>query len=73
VHVKDNYVAYLRESKKEILLVVVARKKTKIYVDLTAYGYTHSKTLYGVDFQGSVLQYEPAAADVGIWRLKSAN
>lgn len=73
VQVKDNYVAYLRESKKEILLVVVARKKTKIYVDLTDYGYTHSKTLYGVDFQGSVLQYEPAAADVGIWRLKSAN
>ncbi len=71
VEVKENYVAYLRESKKEVVLVVVARKKTKIDVDLEMYGYEIKKTLYGTDSLGSVLKYESNGADVGIWQLKN--
>jgi alpha-glucosidase len=40
VDVTDDYVAFLRESKKEVLLVVVARKAAKIDIDLTPYDYT---------------------------------
>ena len=72
VEVKDDHVAFLRESKKEVVLVVVARKKTKIDLDLTKYGYQHLKTLYGKNFEGSSLQYETSAAEVGIWELTSA-
>lgn len=72
VQVKDNHVAFLRESKKEVVLVVVARKKTKVEIDLSKYGYQHLRTLFGNNFEGSLLQYETAAAEVGIWRLTTA-
>ena len=73
VEVKDNHIAFLRESKKEVVLVVVTRKKSKIDLDLSKYGYQHLKTLFGEEFQGSSLRYETDAAEVGIWQLTNAN
>ena len=72
VEVKDNHVAFLRESKKEVVLVVITRKKSKIDLDLSKYGYQHHKTLFGMDFEGNHLQHDAAGAEVGIWQLTKA-
>ena len=72
VEVKDNHVAFLRESKKEVVLVVITRNKSKIDLDLSKYGYQHHKTLFGMDFEGNHLQHDAAGAEVGIWQLTKA-
>ena len=69
---KDDCVAYLRESKKETLLVVVARKSTKVDIDLSAYGYSIENSVYGPAAHGSRLRLTLEKPTVGIWRLQSS-
>lgn len=71
VDVKDDCVAYLRESKKEVLLVVVARKSTKVDIDLSEYGYSVENSVYGPSAHGSRIRLNLERPTVGIWRLQS--
>ncbi|CAB4702356.1 MAG: glycoside hydrolase family 13 protein [Actinobacteria bacterium] len=61
---ENNYVAYIRESKKEKLLVVVTR--TSAQIDLGAI-LTKAKTLYGPITSGTKINF--ASAGVGIYKL----
>ena len=67
--VKDDVVAYLRESKKESILVVVSRKGGRFSIDLAPYGYTIKKTLYGPTQSGKSIQISSRSAVSGIWKL----
>lgn len=68
--VEDDYIVFLRESKKETLLVVITRKATRVELDLVKHGYVRDALLYGPVIVGEGVHFNSAAADVGIWKLK---
>ena len=68
--IEDEYVAYLRESDEENLLVVVARGETKIEIDLAAIGYEIAEVLFGPGLTGSTISGETSAAEVIIIKLR---
>ena len=70
VDVSEDYIAYLRESKKESVLVFVSRKGVRKTLDISKYGYTVDETLFGPELKGSKLKFSSKEAIAGIWRLK---
>ncbi|MEI6649515.1 MAG: glycoside hydrolase family 13 protein [Actinomycetes bacterium] len=70
VDVSNDSISYLRESKKETLLVFVSRKAVRRKIDLTSWGYAIDKTLYGPESIGSVIDIDSKSAVIGIWKLR---
>ena len=70
VYVSDRAVAYLRESSKESMLVIVASEKTKITIDLSAFGYHIDSTIHGPSLKGRKISLATKGPLSGIWRLK---
>ena len=70
LNVEDEYVSYLRESDVETLLVVVARGKTEIDIDLAAIGYEIDEVLFGPLVAGNAISGETSAAEVMILKLR---
>lgn len=70
VAVEDDFIAYLRESKTETLLVVISRGAASINLDLSHYGYVIDKTLHGPAQKGAKIAISSETAISGIWRLK---
>jgi hypothetical protein len=68
--VENDYVAYLRESKKQTLLVLVSRGPINTTIDLSTYGYKVAKTLYGHEVKGEIFSIASDSAVQGIWELK---
>lgn len=71
VAVEDDYVAYLRESKKESLLILVSRNAMSAKIDIGKLGYSVAKTLYGQEASGTVLTINSISATQGVWLLKN--
>jgi len=69
VAAEDNYLAYLRESKKSKVLVVIAAKPCTVAIDLSKFGYKVSKTLYGQRATGSKIKFKTTKATQGVWKL----
>ena len=65
--VADDYVFFLRESKKQNLLVFVSRTGVKVELDLKQYGLKIKKTLYGKELNGSQLNFVTNQPAQGIW------
>jgi hypothetical protein len=61
----------LRESTKQAVLVLVSRTAIDVTVDLSQYGYTVAKTLFGEQAKGSVITIKSNEAVQGIWEVKS--
>ena len=70
IHASDNSMAYIRESKRETLLVYVSRGSVKETINLAPFGYTITETLYGESKKGARLVINSRTATSGIWRLK---
>ena len=66
---ESDYVVYLRESKKQSILVLVSRTPIKATIDLSKYGYKVSKTLYGQDVKGEIFSINSDAATQGVWEV----
>ncbi|MSW03255.1 MAG: glycoside hydrolase family 13 protein [Actinobacteria bacterium] len=71
VAVEDDYIVYLRESKKESLLVFICRKGVKTRIDLAAYGYRVKETLYGASAKGSKISINCKGATQSVWVVES--
>jgi len=69
ISIEDNHIAFLRESTKQSLLIVISRGQTQIEIDLQAFGYQIKKTLYGPEQKGSKISISSRAATAGIWEL----
>jgi alpha-glucosidase len=69
IHISEDSLAYLRESKKESLLIYISREGVIEQIDLTEYGYTIKETLYGKKASGKVLSINSKSATSGIWKL----
>jgi len=70
VSVENDYIAYLRESKKQSILVLVSRGPINVTIDLSSYGYRVNKTLYGQEVTGEIFSIKSDAAVQGVWELK---
>jgi alpha-glucosidase len=70
IAVEDDYIAYLRESKRESILVFVSRKGVNANIDLSKYGYTVKKSLFGSSQKGMKIKIRSKKATSGIWSLK---
>ena len=68
---EGDYIAYLRESKKQSVLVLVSRTAIDVTIDLSKFGYSISKTLYGQEATGSTFSIKSNQAMQSIWEVKS--
>ena len=53
--IETDYIAYLRESKKESLLIFISRKGVRVKIDVSPYGYVCKKSLYGHSAEGETV------------------
>lgn len=70
VAAEDNYLVYLRESKKQSILVLVSRGPMNATIDLSSYGYSVDKCLYGKEVSGEIFSIKSDSAVQGVWVLK---
>jgi len=70
VSVENDYIAYLRESKKQSILVLVSRGAINAIIDLSSYGYRVNRTLYGQEVTGEIFSIKSDSAVQGVWELK---
>lgn len=70
--VEDDYIAFLRESKKESILVLISRKGVKAALDLKPYGYVIKQTLYGQSAHGSTIVIDSKTATQAVWVVESS-
>lgn len=69
VAAESGYIAFLRESKKSQILVVIVAKPSTVEIDLSKYGYRITKTLYGQKATGNKLKFKAKSATQGVWKL----
>ena len=70
IAVENDYIAYLRESKKQSLLVLISRGPINTTIDLSTYGYEVTKTLYGHEVKGEIFSIKSDSAIQGVWEVK---
>jgi alpha-glucosidase len=68
---ENDFVIYLRESKKQSVVVFVSRTAIDVTIDLSKFGYLISKTLYGQAATGSTFTIKSDQAMQSIWEVKS--
>ena len=72
VLVKDDCLAFLRESKKETILVFISRKAVKTSIDLNKLEYVVKESLYGISGDGSTITINEGSPAQGVWVLESS-
>lgn len=70
VIVESDFIAYLRESKKQSLLVLISRGSINATIDISSFGYKVVKTLYGEEVSGEIFTISKDTAVQGIWLVK---
>ena len=66
---EKDYILYLRESKKQSILVFVSRKGVDTKIDISSLGLTVTKTLYGKAVTGSKFAVKAGQATQAIWEV----
>jgi hypothetical protein len=69
--VEDDCLAFLRESKKETILVFVSRKAVKTSIDLSTLGFVVKESLYGISGDGAKIKINESNPVQGVWVLES--
>ena len=70
VLVEDDCLAFLRESKKETILVFLSRSGVKAKIDISKLGYRVKESLYGIPASGSAISINTKRPSQGIWVLE---
>jgi alpha-glucosidase len=71
VLVEEDCLAFLRESKKETILVFASRKAVRTSIDLNKLGYVAKESLYGISGDGSTITINESTPAQGVWILES--
>jgi glycosidase len=69
VDVQDDHLLFLREAVDQNLLILIARDKTKVDVDLSKYGYSIIGTHFGPAANGSRLKLKSKNGLTAIWEV----
>jgi alpha-glucosidase len=72
VLVDNDCIAFLRESKKEAILVFVSRKAVTTSIDLSKLGYVVKSGLYGASATGTKITINANEPTQGVWVLESS-
>ena len=72
IFVEDDCLAFLRESKKETVLVFISRGSVKTSIDLAKHGYVVKESLYGISGKSSTISIETEKPTQGVWVLESS-
>lgn len=67
---EPNYIAFLREAKKESILILVVRDAGVVDLDLSRYGYEIDQTLFGRNLSGSKIHLTTASSISAVCSLK---
>jgi alpha-glucosidase len=67
IYAADNAFAYLRESKKESILIFISRSAGSHTLDLAPLGYRVKETLYGKSAKGNKIKITSKSATSGVW------
>lgn len=70
VAIEDEYIAFLRESKKESILFFVSRGAVKANIDLKPFGLTIKESLSGEVAKGSSFSIKSKSSTYGIWTVQ---
>lgn len=70
VVVEDEYIAFLRESKKESILFFVSRGQVNATIDLRPYGLSVKRHLAGTAASGSTFTINSEISTFGIWVVR---
>jgi alpha-glucosidase len=70
VAIEDDFLVYLRESKKETILVFISRKGVSTVIEIGSLGFEVSKTLVGAPASGRRIAINSINATSGVWVLK---
>jgi alpha-glucosidase len=70
VYITESAFAYLRESKRESILVFISRSAGSHTLNLEPLGYKVKETLYGKPAKGNKIKINSQKANCGIWLLK---
>lgn len=70
VLIEDDCLAFLRESKKETILVFLSRSGVKTKIDIGKLGYTVKSGLYGTSASGSTISINTKKPSQGLWVLE---
>jgi len=68
--VEDDYILFIRESKREKVLVFISRTGVTTSIDLSPFGVTVERTLFGVQGSGTSISISSTTATQGIWIVK---
>jgi len=66
----DEMVSFLRESKKETILVFLSRSGVKAKIDISKLGYRVKESWYGIPASGSAISINTNKPSQGIWVLE---
>jgi len=69
VAAENGYIAYLRESKKSSVLVLISTSACTVDLDLSSLGYKVAKVLHGHKATGSKIKFSSSEATHGVWKL----
>jgi alpha-glucosidase len=72
VLVEDDCLAFLRESKKETILVFISRAAVKTSIDLSRLGCVVKENLYGISGAGAKITINQGGPAQGVWVLESS-
>lgn len=70
IEVDDDSILFLRESKRQKLLVFISRTGVKKTIDLAALGLKVERTLFGESAKGKQIEISAKNATQGIWLVK---
>jgi alpha-glucosidase len=68
--VADDYILFIRESKREKVLVFISRTGVTTSIDLSPFGLKVERTLFGAKASGSTISISSKEATQGIWIVK---
>ena len=69
VAAENGYIAYLRESKKSRVLVLISTLACTVDLDISTLGYKVVKVLHGHHVTGSKIKFSSSKATHGVWKL----
>lgn len=72
VLVDDDCLAFLRESKKETVLIFISRGGVKTTIDVGNLGYRVKESLYGISGSGTRITIDVDKPAQGVWVLESS-
>lgn len=70
IKIENDYMAFLRESKKETVLVFVSRGAVQTEIDVSAFGYRVKESLYGISGEGAKISIQTDGTVQGVWVLE---